>query len=70
MLHFIQDADDPQGVVKILRDALAPGSYLVLTHAVATLVAVTDRRPDDRLLVGEAPLPGHLLAGAARKPPG
>ncbi|TMR94456.1 SAM-dependent methyltransferase [Nonomuraea basaltis] len=108
MLHFIQDADDPQGVVKILRDALAPGSYLVLTHAVATrsreaekgpkkvyrgsatgrtqeeiraffgdfelvepgLVAVTDWRPDDHLLVGEAPLPGYLLAGAARKPPG
>jgi SAM-dependent methyltransferase len=37
ILHFIQDADDPAGMVKILRDAVAPGSYIVLTHAVTTL---------------------------------
>ncbi|TMR24333.1 hypothetical protein ETD85_46830 [Nonomuraea zeae] len=37
ILHFVQDAGDPAGMVKILRDALAPGSYLVLTHAVATI---------------------------------
>ncbi|MEO3874354.1 SAM-dependent methyltransferase [Nonomuraea sp. B12E4] len=34
ILHFVQDADDPAGMVKVLRDAVAPGSYLVLTHAV------------------------------------
>jgi SAM-dependent methyltransferase len=33
VLHFIADADDPWRVVATLRDALAPGSYLVLGHA-------------------------------------
>ena len=33
VLHFIADADDPWRLVATLRDALAPGSYLVLGHA-------------------------------------
>ncbi|MFJ4466474.1 SAM-dependent methyltransferase [Streptomyces sp. NPDC089424] len=33
ILHFVEDADDPYGVVAQLGDALAPGSMLVLTHA-------------------------------------
>jgi hypothetical protein len=37
ILHYFQDADDPQGAVKILRDALVPGSYMVLAHGVETL---------------------------------
>ena len=32
VLHFIDDADDPYAVVAAVRDALAPGSYLALTH--------------------------------------
>ncbi|HEY5988777.1 MAG TPA: SAM-dependent methyltransferase [Streptosporangiaceae bacterium] len=32
VLHFLADADDPWRVVSTLRDALAPGSYLVLGH--------------------------------------
>jgi SAM-dependent methyltransferase len=32
VLHFIADADNPRHVVATLRDALAPGSYLVLCH--------------------------------------
>ncbi|MEW9549816.1 SAM-dependent methyltransferase [Nonomuraea sp. NPDC050783] len=110
ILHFVLDADDPHRMVKILRDALAPGSYLVLTHAVSSLgrpeseeavkdiyrnsstggatgrtreeilaffgdfeliepglVPVTDWRPEEGPLIGEPPLPGYLLAGAARK---
>jgi SAM-dependent methyltransferase len=35
VLHFIADADDPWRIVATLRDALAPGSYLVLGHATA-----------------------------------
>jgi len=33
VLHFLTDAEDPWGTVATLRDALAPGSYLVLGHA-------------------------------------
>ncbi|GAA2574982.1 SAM-dependent methyltransferase [Actinomadura fulvescens] len=33
ILHFIRDDEDPHGIVKRLVDALAPGSYLVLSHA-------------------------------------
>jgi SAM-dependent methyltransferase len=33
ILHFVEDQDDPYGAVAELRDALAPGSLLLLTHA-------------------------------------
>ena len=33
VLHFISDADDPHGIVAAIRDALAPGSYLVVCHS-------------------------------------
>jgi SAM-dependent methyltransferase len=39
VLHFIADAEDPWRIVATLRDALAPGSYLVLAHA------TTESRP-------------------------
>jgi hypothetical protein len=33
VLHFIPDADDPAGIVATVREALPPGSYLVICHA-------------------------------------
>ncbi len=33
VLHFIQDEDDPAGLVDRFRRRLAPGSYLVIAHA-------------------------------------
>jgi hypothetical protein len=33
ILHFVEDMDDPYTAVTELREALAPGSLLVLTHA-------------------------------------
>jgi SAM-dependent methyltransferase len=33
VLHFVPEEDDPRRAVTELRDALAPGSLLVLTHA-------------------------------------
>ncbi|WP_406187740.1 SAM-dependent methyltransferase [Streptomyces sp. NBC_01006] len=33
VLHFLEDSDDPYAAVSELRDVLAPGSLLVLTHA-------------------------------------
>ncbi|MCW3817608.1 SAM-dependent methyltransferase [Micromonospora sp. DR5-3] len=41
VLHFIDDEADPYGIVARLRDAMAPGSYLVINHATA------DPRPDN-----------------------
>jgi SAM-dependent methyltransferase len=32
ILHLIKDEDDPYGIVAQLVDALAPGSYLVISH--------------------------------------
>jgi hypothetical protein len=32
VLHFVPDAADPAGLVAAYRDALAPGSFLVLSH--------------------------------------
>jgi len=32
VLHFIPDSDDPYDVVARLRDALCPGSYIVISH--------------------------------------
>ena len=33
VLHFLPDADGPEQIVATLRDALPPGSYLVVSHA-------------------------------------
>jgi SAM-dependent methyltransferase len=45
VLHFIADADDPAGILATLRQALAPGSYLVLSQVSA------EGREDDADLV-------------------
>src|SRR6266699_4019394 len=39
VLHFFHDEQDPAGMVAVLRDALAPGSYLVISHG------TTDAQP-------------------------
>jgi hypothetical protein len=33
VLHFIRDDEDPVGIVARLRDAMPPGSFLVVSHA-------------------------------------
>lgn len=32
ILHFLPDAEDPAGIVAMLASALAPGSYLAISH--------------------------------------
>ncbi|MFB7596723.1 SAM-dependent methyltransferase [Streptomyces sp. NPDC056160] len=44
VVHFLADADDPEGVMATLRDALPTGSYLVLSHATGDVHE--DRRAD------------------------
>jgi hypothetical protein len=47
VLQFIADADDPWRIVAMLRDALAPGSYLVLANITdesrSTVARTTER---------------------------
>jgi hypothetical protein len=35
ILHFLADADDPQGIVAALASTLAPGSFVALSHLTA-----------------------------------
>ena len=35
VLHFLPDSDDPQGIVAALASALAPGSFVVISHLTA-----------------------------------
>jgi len=55
VLHFIADSDDPAGILSILRDAVAPGSYLALSH-------ITSRHGPH----GAAGRQSDAAAGAAR----
>ncbi len=47
VLHFIHDRDDPVGLLTRLRDAVAPGSFLVLSHA------TDENRPEDAAKIVE-----------------
>jgi SAM-dependent methyltransferase len=33
ILHFLRDSDDPAGIIAAFRRVMAPGSYLVVSHA-------------------------------------
>ena len=35
VLHFVPDSDEPAATVAALREAMAPGSYLLVSHATA-----------------------------------
>jgi SAM-dependent methyltransferase len=58
ILHFVLDADDPYRIVRHLRDAAAPGSYLVLSHATSqdnqVLAAAAERIYNSRGADGQA----------------
>jgi hypothetical protein len=37
VMHFIKDKDDPDGILAKLKGAMAPGSYLAVSHATGDL---------------------------------
>jgi hypothetical protein len=39
VLHFIGADDDPQAIVGSIREAMAPGSYLVVSHATSGILS-------------------------------
>jgi hypothetical protein len=47
VLHLLSDAEDPRGVVAAIRDMVAPGSYIVLSHLSSA------QRPEDAAELGE-----------------
>jgi SAM-dependent methyltransferase len=58
VLHFIPDEDDPAGIVARLREALAPGSFLALSHGTRdALPAEAGRRSLE--LFKRTPTPGR-----------
>ena len=57
LLHFIPNPDDPAGIVAAYRDALAPGSHLVLSHA--TLDGNTDLMRDHEQIYRRSASPIH-----------
>ncbi len=58
VLHFVMDADNPQGIVGRLRAAAAPGSFLVISHVTSqgseTLAAAAERVYNSRAADGQA----------------
>ncbi|MCX4752203.1 SAM-dependent methyltransferase [Kitasatospora purpeofusca] len=42
VLHFVDEQDDPYGIVRTLVDALPPGSRLVLSHGTLDFTATAD----------------------------
>jgi SAM-dependent methyltransferase len=57
ILHHIPDADDPRAIVARLVDAVAPGSYLVLSHPASDIdaeaVAEVARRYNAQVPAGQ-----------------
>ncbi|MFD6416859.1 SAM-dependent methyltransferase [Streptomyces sp. NPDC060194] len=51
VLHFVEDSDDPYGAVAALRDGLAPGSLLILSHASSETVPVPPSEVDGAVKV-------------------
>ena len=49
MFHFVPDDAEAQGIIRVLRDALPAGSYLVLTHATADRVETANAERVEQL---------------------
>jgi SAM-dependent methyltransferase len=79
VLHFIDDADDPAGIVARLRRRLAPGSYVALSHGTQVPAGQERSQQDVRELYRRTPTPfvlrtpdqvAGLLAGMDLVEPG
>src|SRR6266511_1869839 len=84
MLHQVSDEDDPAGIIAQLRDAVAPGSYLVISHGTSEsrpevaaegvqvlrpgVVWAPQWRPDAPEDADDHPERSIMLVGAGRKP--
>ncbi|MBP2705960.1 SAM-dependent methyltransferase [Microbispora sp. RL4-1S] len=55
VLHFVHDHEDPYGAVRALVDAMAPGSFLVVSHVEYRPELLRGARPYDRANAQVAP---------------
>jgi hypothetical protein len=53
VMHFVADADDPHGCVATLIEALAPGSYLAMSHGTTDYLPAERRAKHERWLERE-----------------
>lgn len=60
VLHFVPDSDRPWSAVKAITDRLAPGSYLVVSHATG------DEMPADAVQQAQEIYNSALVRGQAR----
>jgi len=65
VLHHVPDQDDPAGCVAEFRDAIAPGSCLVISHASSPRARKRDRAD---VPVGQEIAAAHQGARRARNP--
>ncbi|MEV6929477.1 SAM-dependent methyltransferase [Dactylosporangium sp. NPDC051485] len=77
VLHFVPDADDPAGIVARFRDAVAPGSFVALSHGSppprpeeADIVTAAYQRTSTPLHLRTAEQISHLLDGLELLEPG
>jgi hypothetical protein len=60
VLHFLEDHEDPWGIVNFFKDQMAPGSFLVILHVTA------DHLPPDAARRARAAYAGASAPGVAR----
>jgi hypothetical protein len=67
VMHLIDDHDDPHAIVAALMDAVAAGSYLVLTHVAADIepeaMAEMARRVNQHVARGATPRDHASVSG-------
>lgn len=44
VLHFISDANNPPAIIAVLRDAIVPGSHMVMSHVISDFFPETAAR--------------------------
>jgi SAM-dependent methyltransferase len=54
VLHFVPDADNPRGLTESLIRALAPGSYVVMSHMTHDFLSPEDAAQVNRVVSSEA----------------
>lgn len=52
LLHFLPDSEDPIGIVRTFTDAMAPGSYVVLSQGASDVNAELGEQSEDEYKKG------------------